>query len=322
MTPIFHTLGKKPGKSRSQGAGSEAPPAPTTSEPVFNAALDTLQYQDDMTKYTSALEMWNDRNDGTTRWGQPDPPPSSSGEEPASNLWLSPGRNGSTGAMLSCIYTGTPNSGGQEGHGWWLRNIPSTPTLATHVVQYWFRMQLSAPLDVITDTGTDELAIKFIELNHPDGDRIQWNTHDYLPGSPTGRLSNCMWESLDDGNDNGSHQAVEPSATTVFNSSQWYRLTHRYRSNSAVGARDGVSQMWAGQGALGTATKIIDISAATLNITPPGGWRPWCTTSDLDAIAANMGVVFMKLASVLTNCAPQVLPFQMYWTEFLWWTEN
>jgi hypothetical protein len=36
--------------------------------------------------------------------------------------------------------------------------------------------------------------------------------------------------------------------------------------------------------------KIIDISAATIGVTPPGGSKPWCLADDVDALAVNDGI--------------------------------
>jgi hypothetical protein len=63
-------------------------------------------------------------------------------------------------------------------------------------------------------------------------------------------------------------------------------------------------------------TKVIDVSAATIGVTPPGGEKPWCLADDVDALAINEGVVNLRFGGPQTTNPPD-------WTydvdDLVWW---
>ena len=290
-----------------------------SAEPVFRPGIDTMRYQDDFTKYTSAVEMWNDRNDGTMRFGQSDGSGTPADQDPNGILLLSPGRDGVTGQMMRFVYQG--NLLTEEVHEMWLRQMPTLPDPTIHVFQHWARVNMSVPLN---DGGAgSDIGLKwFMAWHRADGVdaqfRNQWNTHNYQPGPlpPQPPVKSCMWENYDTAaTANQAHQPIGPWGTDIFNSGTWHRFTYRYKPNTVPGApssRDGFSQMWV------DGSKIIDVSRDAVGVIPPGGWKSWCEYDDLDALGSTT-VNFIKTPGNLTNNSGN--PFTIDWTEFSWWTE-
>ncbi len=90
---------------------------------------------------------------------------------------------------------------------------------------------------------------------------------------------------------------------------QWHRYTYQYRPNTSPGSRDGIARMWV------DGTKIIDVSAAAVGITPPGGFKTWCNWNDVDALASE-GIDMLGFGSVLTTSTPS---FTLDIDDFIWW---
>jgi hypothetical protein len=71
------------------------------------------------------------------------------------------------------------------------------------------------------------------------------------------------WEDLNDGAD---HEMI------------WLYQTNTTYAGGGTSSRDGICRVWIDD------TKIIDISAASAGITPPGGVKVWCTLDEVDEI--------------------------------------
>src|SRR2546426_680886 len=239
-------------------------PPSADNEPVLNAGTDQMVYQDNMDGYTDAAAMWSD-NSATPRMQQSDVSPLPT-PDPADTL-LSPGRGG-TGHALRIAYSGVP----QDPHGWHTVNVSVGQGVHSFMTA-WARVTLSAPL--ITP-----LCVKWFMAFHPDGggDRTQWSSCWATAG--TDALSSFFRVNPQSRGEMGM-QPLHPYFRDVVTNNdiaggQWHRFTYEFLAQSALGARDGIARMWI------DGIKVIDISAAALNITPPGGWKVWCTTTDLD----------------------------------------
>jgi len=273
---------------------------PPSSEPVLTPATDQLVFHDNMDAYTSAATMWSDAS-STPRMVQADVSPLPN-PDPADQL-ITPGRGG-TGTALRIVYAGIY----QEAHAWDTHNAPYTGDLVTTVIQYYGRVTTSAPIPA------SNLRVKWLEGWHQRavGGRVQWNTADrpllYSPDS--------WWQVYDltsttSGATSGQGtQPIPPSLNTIADG-QWHRFTHTYRPNSAPGAQDGFVQMWV------DGIKIIQISAATIGVTPPGGYKPWCDGTDVDAIAVRAGIEHLAFGAVLTTTVPS---FTMDIDDLTLWT--
>lgn len=286
----------------------EPPPSPPgPDEPVFGFG-DTMWYQDDFTGYGSAHQMWLDRLNAGPRFSQTD-----YGEDVAGIQLLDGGPSGS-GKMIRFVYTG--GVAHDESHELYLRGMPTLPDSTVHVFEYWARVTMDTPLNDRSDVQS-VAALKWFMAWHRDPGpenmfRIQWNTHDYLPGAlPPVPVKSCLWEVYDTAETAGqAHQPVEPWATDIFNSGTWHRFKHRFKPNSYHGARDGYAQMWI------DGVKMIDISAAAVGVTPVGGWKTWCEWDDVDAL----GITTVNFLKIMGNLTTNVSGFTVDWTLFKWWT--
>src|SRR2546428_7837430 len=269
-----------------------------SSEPVFTPATDQLLLQDNMDADTSAAALYTgivpNQHVTQANVGLPN-------ADPADQL-ITPGRGG-TGTALRIAYAGTY----QEGHAWDTYNAPYTGDLVTTFIQYYGRVTMSAPL-------SGGLNVKWLEGWHQGavGGRVQWNTHD----RPLLISFETWWQVYDltstsSGNTSGQGtQPIAPSLNTIADG-QWHRFSHTYLPNSAPGARDGFVQMWV------DGIKIIDVSAATIGVTPPGGYKPWCDGTDVDVIAVRAGIQHLAFVAVRSTT---VSPFTIDIDDLTQWT--
>ena len=131
----------------------------------------------------------------------------------------------------------------------------------TIVIQSWFK-----------GTGPGRIYAKWTEMwynggTNPSG-RIQmgiWYTH-----------RNSSWHVNANGpTDRVAAQPVGPYPE-IMTDNQWHRMTIAYKPNSSgygqnPSSRDGLFRAWI------DGTKIIDLSASAIGVTPPGGTWPWAT---------------------------------------------
>ncbi|MGH7668327.1 MAG: Ig-like domain-containing protein [Gemmatimonadaceae bacterium] len=269
------------------------PPAPTgTDEPSYNAASDAMVYSDNMDAYTSIALLQATHVGSGMYWT-----PSTFGLD-AGDQVVSPGFGGS-GYALRQAYSGAY----QDAHDWDLNNIVPLPDTTTHFFQYEGRVTMGSAL------GSQTLAVKWFMAFHRDGTRVQWDTHDHLPCSAQASGVGTYWEVYDKAETScQGNQPVGPYPAQIFDG-QWHRFTYEYRPNTAAGSRDGIARMWV------DGVKVIDVSAATVGVTPPGGYKPWCQWDDVDALSTQ-GIDLIRWASAQTTTTSS-------WTydmdNFLWW---
>ncbi len=280
------------GSSMTPGGTPRKLGPPPSSEPTFDATKDTMVFSDDMDEYTSVANMqaytgpamsWKNIFVATLNNTQ---------------RLIKPGHGG-TGQALREVYSGAD----QETHTWDLINMPTLPDTTTHFFQYWARVTVASPL------GRTVLAFKWFMAFHRDGNRVQWNTHDHLPCAAIAP-SSFVWQVYDAGGGTTcqANQPVGPYPAAVFDG-QWHRFTYEYRPNTAPGSRDGIARMWV------DGTKLIDVSAAAVGITPAGGYKSWCQWDDVDGLSTE-GIDLIRWAGNLTTVTP---PFTVDMDDFRWW---
>jgi len=154
------------------------------------------------------------------------------------------------------------------------------------------------------------LAIKFFEAYHRDYTRVQWNTHDHLPCPAQGGVG-TYFQVYDQGATScQGNQALKPFAQDVIVDRQWHRYTFQYRPNTSRGSRDGIARMWI------DGTKVIDISAAAVGVTPAGGYKSWCNLDDIDALSTQ-GIEYIRWGGQLSTEPGS--PFTLDIDDFVWW---
>jgi hypothetical protein len=263
---------------------------PPVDEPTFNAATDTMVFSDNMDGYISVAAMQAYVGLGMS-WKNV------FGGDPNDRV-ISPGRNGA-GQALRQIYSGAD----QDTHTWDLVNVPDTPDTSTHFFQYWARVTMGSPL------GNTVLAFKWFMAFHRDGSRIEWNTHDHLPCATDRPGGSTLWQVYDQSYTAcQANQPVGPYPSQMFDGN-WHRYSYQYRPNTSRGSRDGIARMWV------DGTKIIDVSAPAVGLTPIGGYKAWCEWDDVDGLSTQ-GIDLVRWAGNLTTVTP---PFTVDMDDFRWW---
>jgi hypothetical protein len=157
-----------------------------------------------------------------------------------------------------------------------------------------------------------QLAVKWFMIWHwNDSDtRTQFNTHDHLP-CPSSK-HDTYWQVWDQAETRcQGNQPIGPHFEDIINDNQWHRFTYAFRPNSSKGSRDGFARMWV------DGVKIIDVSAVTVGVTPPGGEKPWCDWDDVDNLVANDRVAFLWWGGVQTSY--ETAPWTYDIDDFSWW---
>jgi hypothetical protein len=276
--------------------------AAVSDEPVFVAGTNTMVYQDNMDAYTDATSMGT-APQGTVARIVPHPSPVTVSRpvDVTANQVITPGRNGN-GKALRMSNSGADQTGSN------FMTVNNTPTAnnTTHYLQYWARVHFSSPLQ-------SPVAVKWFMAWHRQSSstRTQWNTHDHLP-CPSGYRETYwqVWDQLEttcQGN-----QPVGPYFEDVIDN-QWHRFTFAFRSNTSAGSRDGFARMWV------DGVKVIDVSGATIGVTPPGGEKPWCGADDVDALANNDTIDHVWWGGVQTSYVTSPWTYDI--DDFTWWTK-
>jgi hypothetical protein len=295
--------GKLGTASLSVAAATPTPAAPLSpDEPVYNSATGVLIYTDPIDQYTTPHDMWLSHlanNIPGPHFEQTD-----FGEDVDSTILVSPGRGG-TGKALRLVYSGVY----QDAHSWTLRNGPTLPDTTTHFFSYNARVTLSQPL------GQNVIALKWFMAWHAQN-RVQWNTHDYLPcnvyPNTTSRPPHTFWQVYDNGPSAcQGNQPIGPYPDADVFDGQWHRYTYQYRPNTRTGSRDGVARMWV------DGVKVIDISAGACATTPSGGYKTWCSVDDIDALNTAGLIGYLQFGANLTTEAGG--PFTIDIDDFSWW---
>ncbi len=206
----------------------------------------------------------------------------------------------------------------QETHGIATTAGTVTPTgKAATVVQYWARFEadrtgaLTSRDPKNPAVGNAIVQIKNIMLWH-DQNRFQIMTHSHSGACPIYGPSYTMLGVIDQA-DVGcdSDQPVAPFFKDFANG-QWHRWTILYKPNSAQGSRDGIARLWI------DGTLVVRIERDAVGVTPPGGWKPWCTAQELDAIySGSYGVGVLEWGANRTDASG--IPFTMAIDDVRWW---
>ncbi len=287
-------------------------------EPRFDADAGTLVLRDDMDGYASTADLF-------PACKAPGPAAfvdsswlncSNAGPNTTHVQTIAPGRGGA-GKALRLVYDGV----NQESPGLSTNPMATGPTAAvqTMYVSHCARLTPAAPL------GSQAVAFKFILFYHQNYDRIQFNTHDHLPWS--GGSFPTYWQVYDGSRETVSQgdQALGPhfNEDIAVPGATWHRFTYAYRQNTTAdnegkslpfpaSSRDGFARMWI------DGTKVIDISQATVGVTPQGGEKPWCTEDDVDALSGPDGIIRVAFGGALT-AGHTAFTFDI--DDFAWWTQ-
>lgn len=272
-------------------------------EPVYNPATDTLIWSDNMDAYVDATTMGALPSGGPERWvPNPSPLMTSQPVDTVHNVVISPGHGG-TGKALRLVYDGAY----QESHRWNSYQDPATSNTAEHVFQFWVRVTLSQPL------GSYPIYFKWFEAWHGNY-RVQWNTHNAASAHGSLATHSTMWQFYDGSGSTTTQgdQPVGPYPIDVWDG-QWHRITHAYHPHTSSANKDGYVRMWV------DGTKIIDVSQATVGVTPPGGQWAWSSQEDVDNIYTAVAITNLLIGSSQTASSSQA--FTMDVDDFLWWTD-
>jgi hypothetical protein len=268
-------------------------------EPVYTLGVSTLIWQDNMDSYVSAIDMWT--NAQSRRFVGFTPTPFYP-YDPATQL-ISPGRGGA-GKAIRVVYAGIY----QESHSMWLWHPTHSDPTKPLYISHWFRL-----------TATTVPNVKWIEIWHPGGIRIQFNTFwsrrgllnleqwGFPPGG--GRI----WQVFD-GNTTTDANGQQPYPPTADQSAdgRWHRVTYAYKPHASVSNKDGFARMWI------DGKKIIDIEQVTVGVMPPGAPYQWCDQADVDVL--QIGSV--GLVDGISFAGPQTTtsgPWTLDWDDFLMW---
>jgi len=266
----------------------------TDPEPVCRPGTDTVLWSDTFDGYTSVAAMTSGTVPNYTSAG---------------NVLLSPGRGG-TGKALRADYSLAPvnPSGGQNQRSInWLspwstssRMSSYAPTTAKVVVQYWFRFSAGGTpynggtkwVEAFVRAGTYRWQTGVD--NYAGGG---WNPYVIAPPAATqGEVFHFNNSGSSTDANGHTHQAEQPVGPWIsdINDGNWHRWTALLQASSSPGAGDGMFRAWI------DGTKIMDLSASAVGVTPPGGLKPWCYPGETVVIPADP-IGFIQLPGVANN---------------------
>lgn len=280
-------------------------------EPVFNAATQTMVYQDNMDAYTTPAAMGSAALNGSGARIVPQNSPANDGT-PIVPAWYDviTGRSGS-GKALRMINSGDD----QTGSTFVTLEIPDTPLNSVHYFQYWAKATFDTPL-----TNSDTLSQKWFMLwwKNDSGERLQFTPHSHLPWSkPGGSYLKTTYFQVSDHSRETAGQGIQPIGPYFNDDIQglWTRFTAKVKPNTSLGSRDCDIGLWI------NGTRVINISPAVVGITPPGGEKTWCEVDDLDMIEDHDTIRQIYWGDVQT--LPSVTG---RWTldidDFFWWRDS
>src|SRR3989441_4743474 len=266
----------------------------TDPEPVCRPGTDTVLWSDTFDGYTSVAAMTSGTVPNYTSAG---------------NVLLSPGRGG-TGKALRADYSLAPvnPAGGQNQRSinwllpWSISTAMSTYTPATAqvVVQFWFRFSAGG---TPYNGGT-----KWVEY-YVRGGAYRWQSgiDTYTGGgwnpyviAPPAATQGEVFSFNNSGSPTDANGHVEQAAQPVgpwisdINDGNWHRWTALLQASSSPGAGDGMFRAWI------DGTKIMDLSASAVGVTPPGGLKPWCYPGETVVLPADP-IGFIQLPGVANN---------------------
>lgn len=300
--------------------GPALTPTPGAGEPVY-AANQTLLFRDDFDGYAdlsgAVAGGWQCTDGSTTQ----DVTTSAAGA-----CQIIPGGYDGTGKAMRLAYNGISNGAGNEAHAWgrpMLDAVAATPGHAFYIT-YYFRITPGAgyTLDELSP-ALHVVQVKWIELWRTDhADRAQFSasssycTNDVPMAGHSG--AGTMWNFFPQAAQVSRCQSGQVRPPFAYQGAgQWHRITHKYMTQSAPGARDGVAQMWY------DGTLILSVAQGYCGVAVPG--RPatstqnWCETADLDGFFTNETVSRITLGSVMTSYS--LWPFTIDYDHMTIWRD-
>ena len=259
----------------------------STGAPAYDPGAHTLVYQDDMSKYTDWDDMGTiDR--GETAFapapsvlyygGQPNPP----GYEDDHYSFIT-GRGGSGQALRVWREDIFPAQGSE---GLYLYRVPAAASRTQHnYIQFWARLTFESG-------DPEDLSCKWFMFWHPSfegpgetgtfpNSRTQWMTHwpavNGCPSSSSPIIWTPFLSSLID-HPCYAPQAIGPYNPQIGEGGLWHKYTYEYKAQDTWGSKDGILRMWIDD------VKVCDISAAAVDVTPPGGEFPYCLEAHLETV--------------------------------------
>jgi len=177
---------------------------------------------------------------------------------------------------------------------------PMETATAKIVVQYWFRFSAgSTPynggtkwLEGYVRAGTYRWQTGIDQYTGGG-----WNPYVIAPPAATQGEVFVFNNSGSPTDANGhTHQAEQPVGPWIsdINDGNWHRYTAMFQAASSSGAGDGMVRVWI------DGTKIMDLSASAVGVTPPGGLKPWCYAGETVTIPAEP-IGFLQLPGVANN---------------------
>ncbi len=222
-----------------------------------------------------------------------------------SNQVITPGRAG-RGVAIRGVQ---PQSSGQVGADWESAGTARiTPRGAKEAFQFWFRLLPAGT------QGPGNGGIKwFMAWNYAANDRWQVGAA-YSDGVYPPPLFGWQGYGGTYGYLNRGKQPVGPRWADI-NDGHWHRWTILWKPNTTwnypnASARDGILRVWI------DGKKIIDISQAAVNVTPPRGTTTWCVQQDVDALPAT-AVDFIRFPG--TQVGLNQPTWSVDYDDFLWW---
>ena len=320
-----------------------AAPTPTTSttpaaaigatEPVFNAATQTMLVRDDMNYSTLAGAVaggWRCTNGSTTQ---------DTTTNPIGACQIVTGSSGAaTDRALRLVYDGKANAAGQEGHAWSHTLGDALAGTVGHAlyISYDFRVTPGGGFTLDDAGGGPHIVkVKWLEL-WTTTDRAQFSTAYQTCYNNVPQKSNVgggtIWNFFANAGNNTFCQAGQVRPPFMYQGQgQWHRLTHKYVSRSSATANDGVAQLWY------DGTLILSVKASDCGVTVPGAVNDaavgypsqpttaenhypaqWCQAKDLAGFFVNTPIVKLTFGSVSTSI---LWPFSIDYDHLTIWRD-
>lgn len=272
------------------------PPPVTVGEPVFSGVGGILV--DSFDTYTAPQNYVE-----SDKWW-----PWLVTSEPLSAYGVVSGRGG-TGKAIRLNYTlGAPERHlwitHPETHVWY--TVPS----AAIAVSYWFRISKNGGPGGSPGYGSTNKGMKWFELWQQSlVDRSQFGP---TAGDAT---TGPLWHFHPAGSANlTGFQPVGPYWNQL-NDAQWHRATYLVQPSLVRGDLTGIARMWI------DGTKIVDVSASAVGVTPSGGTKVWCTDTDVRSIdTAQIGKLHLgEYMNGVAGDGVTDLPMTLDFDDFAWW---
>ena len=293
-------------------------------EPTYNAANQTLLFQDDF-NYTTFAQAnaagWrgtDGANTSDTRF---------TSDPLGSNKIISGGYDGTGNAMRLEYFGVETNTGTNQEARSWSRLQPDTLAANPgHTFYMTFYTRINPGGGYALDQDARHIVqIKWLELwNTTSGSRAEFDTsysrcYNDVPFIGAGG-SGTMWNFY--GNSAGGTQCQAGQARAPFayqGTNQWHRTTYKYVTRSSSNAQDGVAQMWYDgtlilSNALGYCGAAVPGSLANFYGQPPH----WCESEDLNTFFVNETVSKITLGSVMTG---SLWPFSIDYDHMSMWRD-